>query len=477
VGSNAGDGAIKQLLSVLMFFPRGGSAHAARGLAECIGDYGWRMRLVAGSRADLGESADARAFYAGLDVVPVDYTSELDSRQDRSPLRGALRAPLHPSYEEKPGAPDRVFAALDDAEHERHVAAWAQILERADAASADALHLHHLTPAHEAAARVAPDIPVIGQLHGTELLMLERATADPPRSWTYAERWVERMRGWARRCERIVVAPGAVERASDVLGLERERFAPIPNGYDDARFRPLEVDRARHWRRHLVEAPLGSLPGGEEGTVRYDDAQIRALADAVVIAYVGRFTEVKRVPLLIRAFVQARERFRRPAGLALIGGYPGEYEGEHPADAIAAVQADDVFLAGWHPHDTLPAFLAASDLIVLPSVREQFGQALVEGMACGLPAIAAESFGSRAIVEDGNTGWLVPPDDEVGLIEALVEAVNDESERRRRGRLAWEAVRIRYSWSSVAGAVAQVLDEVVERKQGHARQVAGVTSS
>ena len=477
MGRIAGRGAVKQLVSVLMFFPRGGSAHAARGLAEHLGDYRWRTRLVAGSRADLGESADARAFYAGLDVLPVDFTAEVRSREDGSSLRQILRAPLHPSYEDRPGAPDRVFAALDDREYERHVAAWTLILDRAAAASADALHLHHLTPVNEAAARVAGDVPVLGELHGTELLMLERATTDPPPSWAYAERWAGRMRGWARRCERIVVAPGAVERASDVLGLERERFAPIPNGYDDARFRPLEVDRARHWRQHLVETALGSLPGREDGTARYDDAQVRTLAEGVVIAYVGRFTEVKRVPLLIRAFARARERFRRPAALALIGGYPGEYEGEHPADAIAAVHADDVYLAGWHPHDTLPEFLAASDVVVLPSVREQFGQALVEGMACGLPAIAAESFGSRAIVDDGETGWLVPGDDEAAMTDALLEAVNDDSERRRRGRLAREAVRTRYSWSTVAGSVAQVLDDVVERRHGHAPRIAPVTSS
>jgi glycosyltransferase involved in cell wall biosynthesis len=181
------------------------------------------------------------------------------------------------------------------------------------------------------------------------------------------------------------------------------------------------------------------------------------------------------VPLLVRAFARARSRFRRPAALVLIGGYPGEYEGEHPADVIAASHLDDVFLAGWHPHGTLPQFLAASDLIVLPSVREQFGQALVEGMACGLPAVAAESFGSRAIVEPGQTGWVVPPDDEVALANALVEAVNDDEERARRGWLAWEGVRGRYSWTSAARSVARALDEVVDHTRGRAHPVASVT--
>ena len=45
-----------------------------------------------------------------------------------------------------------------------------------------------------------------------------------------------------------------------------------------------------------------------------------------------------------------------------------------------------MFLAGWHAHDELPELLRASDVVVLPSVREQFGQVLVEGMACGAAA-------------------------------------------------------------------------------------------
>jgi glutamate-5-semialdehyde dehydrogenase len=43
-------------------------------------------------------------------------------------------------------------------------------------------------------------------------------------------------------------------------------------------------------------------------------------------------------------------------------------------------------------------------------------------MACGLPAIAVNRFGPREIVEDGETGWLVEPDDVDGLAEALAIA-------------------------------------------------------
>src|SRR4029078_4284997 len=132
-------------------------------------------------------------------------------------------------------------------------------------------------------------------------------------------------------------------------------------------------------------------PGEEGVSVRDTEAQSAPLTsgDPVVIA-VGRFTAVKRTGLLIRAFGHARRATPVRAALRLVGGHPGEGEGEHPCEAIAASGAPDVFLAGWHEHDTLPAFFAAADVNVLASVREQFGLALGEGMACGLSAVAAD---------------------------------------------------------------------------------------
>src|ERR1700710_3011707 len=122
-----------------MFFPRGGSAHVARALAHQLPASGWDATVLSGSRG----RADAHEFYAGLDNVTVDFD--------------AGDAPMQPSYEDRPDAPDKVFARVDDDELERHVDAWSAALERARAADADVLHLHHLTPIYEAAARVAPD--------------------------------------------------------------------------------------------------------------------------------------------------------------------------------------------------------------------------------------------------------------------------------------------------------------------------------
>jgi len=115
-----------------------------------------------------------------------------------------------------------------------------------------------------------------------------------------------------------------------------------------------------------------------------------------------------------------------------------------------------VFLAGWHEHDELPAAMNAADLLVLPSVADAFGLVLVEAMACGLPVLACDAHGPRTIVEAGETGWLVPPDDEDALADAIVAAVEDGAERRRRGGLAYERSRARYAWPALAERLARV---------------------
>jgi glycosyltransferase involved in cell wall biosynthesis len=236
----------------------------------------------------------------------------------------------------------------------------------------------------------------------------------------------------------------------------------VPNGFDPEAFRPGRSDHVAHWRRHLVDEPRGWAPGEGAGSVAYTEADLEAFADGEgatpVLLYVGRFTEVKRLPLLIEAYARAEPGFARRAPLVIVGGFPGEWEGEHPLEAIRRVGVRDVFLAGWHGHDELPAFLAASDAVVLPSVREQFGQVLVEGMACGLPAIAVDAFGPGGIVAHGETGWLVEPDDVVSLANALVHAVNCPAERTRRGELAAAEAAAHYAWPALAAEVAAVYD-------------------
>src|SRR3954447_11077188 len=265
------------VLSALMFFPRGGSATVTRALMRRLPEFGWDPTIVSGSLPGHG---DAERFYAGLDVHAACFEPAGD-------------VPMHPSYEDRPGAADHVFAVVGDEEYAGHVGAWSAQLEEAGAADMDVLHLHHLTPLHEAAARVAPGVPVVTHLHGTELLMLEAIADGPPETWVHADAWVERMRRWATRSHRVVLlSETQVARATKLLGVDPRRLVVLPNGFDPDAFDRHEIDRAAHWHHALADEPRGWGPGTEEGAVGYSAEQAAQVAAGTIVVYVGRFTAV-----------------------------------------------------------------------------------------------------------------------------------------------------------------------------------------
>jgi glycosyltransferase involved in cell wall biosynthesis len=450
----------------LFFYPRGGSAHVARSLARVGPAHGIELTLAAGSLGEPGEPSHARSFFAGLEVWPVAVGLD-------EPQRPAVA--FLPTYEEGASAGERVFTQVDDRAYERIVEAWIAALSRAGAAAADVLHLHHLTPIHEAALREFADVPIVTQLHGTELALLERIEREPRPVWEYASAWAERMRRWANSSARVIVsAPALAQEAHALLALDRERLVCLANGVDTNTFgcRPLSPEaRSALWQHWLSEEPKGWRPGRAAGSVTYSKADVdRFREGAPIVLYVGRYTEAKRLPLLIRAWDGVCAQAGREATLVLVGGYPGEWEDDHPIEVIEKQRARNVFLAGWRDQHEVAAALNASDLLVLPSARESFGLVLVEAMACGLPVIATDCAGPRSIVEHGETGWLVPPDDQQALTEAITHALQNSDERRRRGTAALRHVYERYTWPAIANRLASIYQETRQNSRGVARE-------
>src|SRR5438067_5256135 len=274
-----------------------GSAQVARALARVLPASGWRVALASGSLGEPGAPTHAASFYEGVEVTAVDY---LPALRLADPLAAAV--PFQPSYEDRPASADRVFAMVGDAAYERLVGAWTGALSRAGAAPADLLHVHHLTPAHEAALRAFPWVPILGQLHGTELAFLRRLRAGPPPAWRHARAWEQRLRRWASGCARLIVPPGAEAEVAALLGLERSRLHGLPSGVELERFQPRPLTgeaRRGFWQRWLVEDPQGWDEHGRPGTVSYRGEQLSAFAGEPVFLYLGRFTAVKRLPLLL----------------------------------------------------------------------------------------------------------------------------------------------------------------------------------
>ena len=159
--------------------------------------------------------------------------------------------------------------------------------------------------------------------------------------------------------------------------------------------------------------------------------------DAPVLLFVGRFTEVKRVGLLIEASRAPASASRRaPRSSCSAASRASGRASTRSTRSAASGRRTSSSPAGTSTR-SCPTSSRPSDAVVLPTVREQFGQVLVEGMACGLPALAVDALGPSDIVDDGDTGWLVPPDDGTALEDGPGRGVvNDRDERRRRGRNA-----------------------------------------
>jgi D-inositol-3-phosphate glycosyltransferase len=483
----------------LMFYPRGGSAQVVRYLSRALERTGWSARLAVGSLGPVGESTHAATIFGGLEVESAEYTPAFE-RFERREDHLALPMPFHGSFEDRAHAPDPVFAALDRRQTEIQIEAWGDVLERAGFAGVDVIHLHHLTPMHDAAARRFPDRPLVTHLHGTDLKMLDRvdrleriastletdldglATAASrsratcglsdaerdllertnPARYRHGSRWAARLSASAHRSRRIIcISPHDASEAVRLLGVSDQLIEVIPNGVDTDLFSRTSLsvpERLALLREWLVDDPQGWDESGRPGSISYPPDALDAFVDPAgtampLLLFVGRFLEFKRVPLLVRAYARARPRLDQPAPLVIWGGSPGEWEGEHPYTVAQQEGVEGVFFTGWRGHDELPLGLSSAQGLVGPSVNEPFGQVFLEAMSCGLPVITTRTGGPLSFVNTvpgRPNGWLVEADDVDALADAIVSIINDERERHTRGQNALDQVRSTYAWNSLA---------------------------
>ncbi len=503
----------RQVAMGLLFYPRGGSAQVVRYLARALPPAGWDVTVAGGSLGSPGEETHAGTFFSGLTVTAADFTPALDAfRRGVDPLAAPM--PLHPSFEDRRGAPDRLFAAVSPELAEHQVRAWGDVLSAAGFDGADVIHLHHLTPLHDVVARRWPGRPLVTHLHGTELKMLDgvarrRAVAtalgtdlagmatleeadDLPAGvelepeernllartrwaqWRFGDHWEARLRAAAARSDGLVfISPHDRDEAFRLLDVSPDVVEVIPNGVDTEQFdrRRVTVDERlallRHW---LVDDPQGWDESGRPGSIRYAAEALDAFVDQrsgaplPTLLFVGRFLDFKRVALLVRAYARARPRLSVPAPLLVWGGSPGEWEGEHPHTVAQQEGVEGVFFSGWRGHDELPLGLGCVDLFVAPSVDEPFGQVFLEAMSAGVPVITTRSGGPVSFVNTVSgspNGWLVPPDDVDALADAIVEAVNGEAKRRARAENGYRQIRAGYSWHTLAHRFTAVYDELL----------------
>ena len=459
------------VITALYFYPRGGSAQVVRYLASRLAK-SFSTRVYTGSLGEVGDLTHAGSFFAGMDPIALDYTTaDLEWRNGGDPLRA--HPPIHGSFEDRPGVPDTFMAKLSPELAERQVSAWRRLFSLTEL-EPEIAHLHHLTPMHYAAADSWPRAKVVTHLHGTELKMIQ--TIRQTTGLRFGEWWIDQMRTSAARSRLLItISPHDRDLALDLLSVPASKVVTIPNGVDVDIFRPRnqsDSERFSNWRKWLVTEPQGWKPNGSPGSVRYTDADLRVFRNAdgslaPILLFVGRFTAFKRVDVLLDAYEMFRANSKQKAPLVIWGGFPGEWEDEHPYLTVTRRGIEGVFFAGWRGHDDLPLALASADIFVAPSVNEPFGQVYLEAMSCGLPVIATSTGGPKSFVNvepKRETGWLVRPGDAHSLMSAMGAAAEDRSLREIRGRNARLYVTREYSWDGISDQVAAAYGEVISQR-------------
>lgn len=186
----------------------------------------------------------------------------------------------------------------------------------------------------------------------------------------------------------------------------------IPNGCDAAIFHPRDRDEAR--------AALGID------------------ADAELVVYVGRLVPEKGLRELLDAMAALAPQ-RPKLQLALVGEGPMRAELETRIDADPSLR---VRLPGAQGPHEVARWMAASDLVTLPSYSEGHPNVLVEALACGRPVVATPVGGIPEVV-DADCGLLVAARDPAALAAGLRDALErtwDENALSRRFSRGWDAV-------------------------------------
>ena len=185
-------------------------------------------------------------------------------------------------------------------------------------------------------------------------------------------------------------------------------------------------------------------------------------ADEIVIGTVGRIKfQRKGQEVLVRAAERLKVQGLRVRYLVVGKAASGNEDHEVRLRSLIAERGlDDCFVLTGELLDPRPAY-AAMDVFVLPSAQpEPFGGVVLEAMAIGRPVIATAIGGSPDQVSDGQTGFLVPPNDDGMLAEKLAVLVRSAELRRRMGIAARDRFVMRFTISKMLDSLFEVYRDV-----------------
>jgi colanic acid/amylovoran biosynthesis glycosyltransferase len=177
------------------------------------------------------------------------------------------------------------------------------------------------------------------------------------------------------------------------------------------------------------------------------------------LLFTGRLAGVKGVPILLEALARFRNE-HADVELALAGDGPDRTRLEAEAQRLGV--GDRVRFPGYQSSDHVRSLLQETDVFVLPSFAEGVPVVLMEAMASGVPVVSTRVAGVAELVEQGVSGFVVPPGDVVALTDAIDALLADAELRGRFGAAGRRTIEREFDVAREAAWLGEVLSSALD---------------
>ncbi len=228
-------------------------------------------------------------------------------------------------------------------------------------------------------------------------------------------------------CEKVVTPSESMNEFLIKKGISRSKIGLWTRGIESDLFTPENRDEA-------FRAELGFTK------------------DDVVVSFISRLVWEKNLETFMKATNIARKK--NPNIKVMVGG-------DGPImDDLKAGMPDAVF-TGYQFGRDLAKVYAATDIFFFPSESETFGNVTLEAMSSGVPALVADAMGSKSLVIDGETGYILPPQDAEAFAAKILELAEDEGKRSGMAAKARKHA-LTYDWQAIMDGLIEDYQKVVD---------------
>lgn len=231
-----------------------------------------------------------------------------------------------------------------------------------------------------------------------------------------------------RRCQKVIAVSRALKKAIVELGVPEDNVVVVPNGIEVERFYQMDKREARK--------------------------RLDLDADRRLAVCVSRLSFEKGIDILVESFTHLKDE---NVDLVVVGD--GAQENELLQLAEKCGLNGRVRFVGAKPHDEVPVWINASDLVVLSSRTEGHPNVLLEALACGRPVVGTNVGGVPEIITSDDIGYTVEAEDPAALAEGIKRALARDWDSEK----LCEVARAR-TWDNVAKDLLELISSCIEQR-------------